>query len=289
MAAETNIQVKTDFLPARDIDFVGQFGNRIAGLTDILSVMNVVPLPVGSTVKTYKSSVTLAGGNVEPGDIIPLSKVKFEPDKTYELQWDKRRKAVTGEDIQTFGLATAVTRTDEKLLNELTKNLRNTLFTNLKTGTGTGTGEGLQKALAQAWANLEVAFEDEDATSVAFINPFDLADYLGKAQITMQTAFGMNYLQDFLGFDTVFVSNQVTKGTLYATVAENMVMYYAPVAGSDVAQAFSLTTEVDGFLGVKHFVEDKTFTYQTLAVSAMIWLAEKLDGVFKVTITAPSV
>lgn len=282
--AEDNLQLKADYLAAKDIDFAYRFEEKITGLQKMLSVMRVIPLPIGATVKTYKSTVTLAGGAVAEGEIIPLSKVSFEPDTTYELAWDKRRKAVPGEEIQRFGFETAVSQTDDKLFNELIKNLRTTLFTNMGTGTGVGTGVGLQGAMAQAWGNLNIAFEEQDFTSVAFVNPLDVADYLGQAQITMQKEFGMTYLENFMGFDVVFVSNNVTKGTIIATAAENMVMYYVPVAGSDVANAFDLVTGVKGFLGVKHFQDNITFTYQTLAVSAMLWLAEKLDGIFKITI-----
>ncbi|MFL8951099.1 hypothetical protein [Helcococcus kunzii] len=282
--AEENLQSKTDYLAAKDIDFAYRFEEKITGLEKMLSVMRVIPMPMGATVKTYKSSVTLAGGKVAEGEIIPLSKVKFEPDKTYELEWDKRRKSVPGEDIQRFGFKKAVAMTDDKLLNELTKNLRKTLFTNMKTGTGSATGVGLKGALAQGWAKLEIAYEDQDFVSVAFVNPLDVADYLGQAQITMQKEFGMTYLENFMGYDVVFVSNLVDKETVITTAAENMVMYYVPVAGSDVANAFDLITGVKGFLGVKHFQDNITFTYQTLVVSAMLWLAEKLDGIFKVTI-----
>ncbi|EHR33446.1 hypothetical protein HMPREF9709_01194 [Helcococcus kunzii ATCC 51366] len=283
--AEENLQSKTDYLAAKDIDFAYRFEEKITGLEKMLSVMRVIPMPMGATVKTYKSSVTLAGGKVAEGEVIPLSKVKFEPDKTYELEWDKRRKSVPGEHIQRYGFKKAVSMTDDKLLNELNKNLRNNLFTNMKTGTGTATGVGLKGALAQGWAQLEIAYEDQEFVSVAFVNPLDVADYLGQAQVNMQKEFGMTYLENFLGYDVVFISNSVDKSTVITTVAENMVMYYVPVAGSDVANAFDLITGVKGFLGVKHFQDNISFTYQTLAVSSMLWLAEKLDGIFKVTIT----
>ena len=290
MAAELNMQAKADFIAARNIDFIGQFGRKITGLQKILSVMQVIPLPVGSVVKTYKSTVTMAGGAVAEGDVIPLSKVAFEPDKTYELAWDKRRKSVPGEEIQRRGFEGAITATDEQIINEQVKAIRNTLFTNLKTGTGTGTGVGLQAALAQAWGKLETAYEEEDFTSVAFVNPADMAKYLGKASITMQKEFGMTYIKNFLGFDVIFITSQVDAGTLIATAAENMVIYHAPVNGSDVSQAFELSTDpAYDLVGVKHFVSDKDFTYQTLSVAAILWLAEKLDGIFKVTITDPAV
>lgn len=152
MPAEANIQVKENFLKAQDINFTYKFEEKITGLQKLLSAMRLTPMPAGATIKTKKSTnVTLAGGAVPEGEVIPLSKVQFVDGDSYELAWDKRRKPVPGEVIQRYGLATAVTMTDEALFNELIKNLRNTLYTNLKSGTGTATGVGFQGALAKIW------------------------------------------------------------------------------------------------------------------------------------------
>lgn len=61
----------------------------------------------------------------------------------------------------------------------------------------------LQAVLAASWGQLQVKFEDDAAEPVHFVNPLDIADYLKAANISVQTAFGMNYVQDFLGLGTV--------------------------------------------------------------------------------------
>ena len=71
-----------------------------------------------------------------------------------------------------------------------------------------------------------------------FMNPLDVADYLTKAQITLQTAFGMTYVENFLGLGTVIFDSKVPKGTIYATAKDNIVLYYIPVNGADLGEAF---------------------------------------------------
>jgi LPXTG-motif cell wall-anchored protein len=50
------------------------------------------------------------------------------------------------------------------------------------------------------------------------MNPLDVADYLATANITLQTAFGMTYVENFLGLGTVIFNSSVPKGKVYATI-----------------------------------------------------------------------
>ena len=77
-------------------------------------------------------------------------------------------------------------------------------------------GTDLQDTLAQCWGKLQVLFEDDTAQAVYFVNPEDIATYLGAAAITTQTAFGLNYIENFLGLGTVIITSRVTKGTTQA-------------------------------------------------------------------------
>ena len=54
-------------------------------------------------------------------------------------------------------------------------------------------------------------YEDEDATPVFFVSSDDVAEYLGSAQITMQTAFGWTYIENFLGLGTAIVTPALAK------------------------------------------------------------------------------
>ena len=122
---------------ALSIDYVEQFGKRLNSLFTLLGLHRVLPVPTGTVIKTYKSTVTLDDTVVAPGAVIPLSQVKVEDGDTYTIAWDKKRKAVPAEDIQKYGFERAILRTDEKLLNSIQKGIRDGLLANLATGTGT--------------------------------------------------------------------------------------------------------------------------------------------------------
>lgn len=282
-AAEPNL---TETLTkANSIDFAEQFGKQLGKLTELLGVQRKMAMNVGSTINTYTSSVTLDGTVVPKGDIIPLSEVKLEKGPVIELEWDKKRKAVAAEDIQTYGFEQALNRTDAALLRELQKGVRGKLIGQLKTGTGTATGAGLQAALANAWGGVQTAFEDDDVMTIAFVNTMDIADYLGKAQITIQSAFGLNYIENFLGVNVVVVSPLITAGTFYATAADNLVLAYANVAGGEIDKAFDFVTEETGLIGVTHDINKQRLTAETITFSGLVLFAERLDGVIKGSIT----
>lgn len=283
-AAEPNL---TETLSkAQSIDFANQFGKQVGKLVELLGVQRKIPLTAGSTINTYTSSVTLDGTVVPKGDIIPLSEVKLEPGTPISLEWDKKRKAVAAEDIQTYGYEQAINRTDNEMLRELQKELRGKLVAQLAKGTGTSTGAGLQAALANAWGGVQTAFEDDEVTTIAFVNTMDIADYLGTAQITVQSAFGLNYVENFLGVNVVVITNLITKGTFYATAADNLILAYASIAGGEINKAFDFVVEETGLIGVTHDINKQRLTAETVTLSGIVLFAERLDGVIKGSITA---
>lgn len=281
MAAE--IKLTTTFAKPYNIDFVNQFGQGLNTLIDILNVQRRIPMPVGSTIKTYKSSVTLDGEKVAKGDIIPLSEVKQEPADTIELEWAKHRKAVAAEDIQKYGKDQAISRTDDLLVRELQKDLRKKLFENLAKGTGKATGKGLQGALAQGWGSVQKVFEDDGAATIAFVNPMDIADYLENATVTIQNAFGLKYIEDFLGAGVVVISSLVPAKTVYTTAPDNLVLAYANMNNAELSM-FDFYVEETGVIGVSHDIQMNRLTAETITASAIALFAERLDGVIVVTI-----
>lgn len=286
--AELNLT--TQLTKAQSIDFVNTFGTQIEQLTKLLGVERKIPMTSGSTLKTYTSSVTLDDTEVEPGAVIPLSEVVMEEGDPVEIVWDKKRKAVPAEDIQKYGYEQAITRTDKALIRELQKELRKKLFAQIEAGTGEVSGVGLQGALAQAWGGVQKAFEDDEVRTIAFINTMDAADYLGTAQITVQSAFGLNYVENFLGADIVVITSLIDKGTLYATAADNLVLAYATVSSGELGQAFDFVTEETGLIGVTHDINKQRLTAETVTLNGMVLFAERLDGVIKATIEeAPEV
>lgn len=289
MAADPKLIKKTDLARVREIDFTLMFTESLRKLTEALGVTRKVAKQAGTVLKTYKATGTLEDGAVAEGDTIPLSKYTTEAVSYGEITLKKWRKATSAEAIIERGYDQAVGMTTERMLKDVQKSIRKDFFTFLGTGTGTATGAGLQAALAQTWGKLQTLFEDDDIQAVHFINPLDIADYLATATITTQTAFGMTYIEDFLGMGKVFMNSSVPKGTIYSTAQDNLVLYYVPVNGADLNEAFSFTSDETGYIGIHEEPDYTNMTASDTVVNGMTLFAERLDGVVKTTVTAASV
>ena len=287
---ETNLITVQQMAKVREVDFVHQFThNSLAKLIEVLGVTRKIPMMEGTTMYYYTTTGTLQSGAVPEGEIIPLSQYATTKTPIGEITLNKWRKAVSAEAIKKSGYDAAVGDTDAALLRDVQKGVRTNMFNFLNgtiTGSITATGVGLQKALAAGWGKLQVAFEDDTAASVFFVNPEDLADYLGGAQITMQTVFGMNYIEDFLGLGTVIASSRITKGTYIATAKQNIIVYYLTMNG-DVARAFDLTADELGFIGIKSgYQNEERAQIESLVMDGIQILVEYAGGVVKGSITA---
>lgn len=278
MAAEENLT--TDLGTALSIDFAERFNQQFNSLRDLLGVERVQPMAAGTLLKTYeRAEVDLAGGEVAPGDIIPLSEVRLVEGPTQELKWDKRRKAVTMEDIQKYGFEGAITRTDNALIREIQKGVRTKLLDQLATGTGVASGGNLQQVMAQNWAAVTTAFDEDEVQVISFMNPFDVADYLGDASITTQNAFGMNYVENFLNNRVVFMHGDIPQGTVYSTADQNLVAAYAQMSGGEIDKAFDFTTDNTGLIGVTHDINKQRLQSETITAYGLVLFAEVIDGV----------
>ena len=140
--------------------------------------------------------------------------------------------------------------------------------------------------LAAVWGKLQKVYEDEDFTPIYMVSSDDVAYYLGKAQVTMQTAFGFSYIENFLGLGTVLVSPALAKGTVYGTAKENINAVYAPASSGDVGVTLGLTADSTGLIGTKHYISNETGNPGTLVLSAIEFYLELLDGVIVGTIGA---
>lgn len=288
--AETNLITQAQMAKAREIDFVHRFTHgSLAKLVEALGVTRKVPMMEGTTLYVYTTSGTIQSGAVPEGEIIPLSQYQTTKTPVGEITLKKWRKAVSAEAIKKSGLEAAVVDTDAALLKDVQGGIRTQFFGLLNgtiTGSVTATGVGLQAALADAWGKLQVAFEDDTAEAVYFLNPADVAKYLGTAQVSMQTAFGMNYIENFLGLGTVILSSRITAGTFVATAKENLIMYYLTMSG-DIAQAFDLTADETGFIGIKSgYQNEERAQLESLVMDGIVFLVEYAAGVVKGTITS---
>ena len=288
--AETNLVKAQQMAKVREVDFVNQFThNSLNKLLEVLGVTRRIPMMEGTTMYVYTTTGTLQSGAVPEGEIIPLSQYSTAKTAVGEITLNKWRKAVSAEAIKKSGYAAAVNETDNALMRDVQKGVRTSFFSFLNgtiTGSVTATGVGLQAALADAWGKLQVAFEDDTAEAVYFVNPADIATYLAGAQISTQTVFGMNYVEDFLGLGTVIMSSRVTAGTFVATAKQNLILYFLTMNG-DVANAFELTADETGFVGIKSgYQNNERAQIESLVMSGIQLLVEYAGGVVKGTITA---
>ncbi|OUO92079.1 hypothetical protein B5F40_01730 [Gordonibacter sp. An230] len=290
MAADPNQMKAADFAKVSEIDFVTQFNKGIKVLQEILGITRKVEKVPGQVIKTYKVTGTLESGEVAEGETIPLSKYKTEVAGLFELTVKKWRKQTTLEAINDKGYEQAVTDTDDRMINDIQGGIRKDFFESMATGTGEASGEGLQGALAQTWGQLKVLFEDYDVADSDFlymVNPLDIAGYLEKKDVTVQTAFGMTYVESFLSLYNVLVHTGVPQGTVYGTAKGNLILYYANPRNADVAKAFDFTTDATGYVGVHHETTYDNLTTDTVAICGMALYAELIDRIVKGTIEDP--
>ena len=284
MAAETNTILKADVARVRAIDFNYQFTGSLRKMIEALGVTRKIAVQEGTTLKALKVTGTLQSGTVAEGELIPLSHYETVETPVGEAVLNKWRKGTTAEAIIKGGYEQAVGATTDQMLKDIQKTIRNAFFTFLATGTGTATGTGLQAAIANGWGNLQVLWEDDAVETVYFLNPLDVSAYLGTAQVTMQTAFGMNYIENFLGMGTVFLNSNVPQGKFYATAKENVVMYYINVSNGDIASTFKLITDETGYVGIREYPDEDHARVMDLVMSGVTFFPERLDGIVVGTI-----
>lgn len=287
--AETNVIKKAQIAKVRELDFAQLFGENVQNLIKMLGITRKIPVTAGTALKVLKVTGTLQSGTVAEGDIIPLSQYSTTWETVAEATLNKWRKATTAEAILKGGYDQAVNDTNKKMLLDIQKSIRTQFVTFLATGGATASGTGLQAALANAWGKMQVLFEDDAVQAVYFVNPMDVSAYLGSASITVQTAFGLNYIENFLGLGTVIMTGAISSGTFYATAAENIVAYYIDVAEANgLGDAFDFTTDAEtGFIGIHEDGNYQRMQEETIAISGITLFAERLDGVIVGTISNP--
>lgn len=285
-AAETNVTKTADLEPAISIDFTSRIAASLKQFMEVLGIPVMQSMAAGTIIKIYKATKVNNVQQVGEGETIPLTKIERKLAQTIELKLNKFRKAVTAESIQKVGYNNAVNTTDQKLVGEIQKGIKSDFFTLINGGTCKAQGANLQQACAKAWAKLQVLYEDTDVNAIYFVNPEDVGDYLGNANVTMQSAFGLSYIQDFLGMGTLVVQPKVAAGTVIATAKENLNGAYIPASG-DVASSFGMTADETGYVMMKHSTVDDNATLQTLLMSGVKFYPERLDGIVVSTIAEP--
>lgn len=291
MAATEGMIKKADLAKAREIDYVWKFVNDIRGLMLLLGTTRPIRVKSGTVLTAYVTTGELIdGSSVEEGATIPLSNFKTEVAFTKTAKINKYRKASSAESILKGGFDQAVIDTNKKALSEAHKAIKTALVSSLTPGSGTTSagGIGLQKTLANAAAKLAIKFEDTDFEPVHFVNPEDLGDYLGNAQISLQSKYGLKYLEDFLGLGMVIVMSGISKGTTVSTAKENIQAYFVDVnEDNGLGEAFEFTTDETGLVGVHSVADYSNLSYATTMIDGIDFFPERVDGIVLGTISNP--
>lgn len=271
---------------ARELDFVTRFGQNWEALRNILGVMRPIRKAPGTKLVAYTASVALESGAIDPGEVIPYSKATIVEAAKADVVIKKYAKAVPIEDVNKYGAAIAVEKSDDAFLTQLQNVVLGEFYTFLNTGTLTGSADTWQAALAKAQGEVlnKFATMQKDVTQiVGFANILDAYDYLGAANITVQTQFGLTYVKDFMGYSTLFLlpAAQIGRGDVIATPVENIDLYYIDPGDSEFAR-LGLNYTVQGETNLLGFHAQGNYTTavgESFALMGMKLWAEYLDGI----------
>lgn len=291
----TNVETMTsarDSLPnayvdvtARELDFVTRFGRNWTALSEILGIMRPVKKEAGTTLKSYTASVALESGTVNPGAVIPYSKATVTQVGYQDLTIKKYAKAVPVEDVDKYGVEVAVEKTDNAFLNELQGVVMGDFYTAL-TGDAyamTGAYGTFQMAVAMAIGKVIDKFKKmhKDISSVVvFVNTLDVYEYVGSANITIQNQFGIQYVKDFLGAQTMIISSEIERGKVVAVPSDNLVLYYADPSTEFTKLGLVYTTDGEtNLIGFHAQGNYNTAVGESFALMGMTLWFEYADGV----------
>ena len=218
--------------------------------------------------------------------MIPYSKATITQAAKGDLEIQKYAKAVPIEDVNKYGAAIAVEKSDDAFLTKLQNTVLTKFYNFLKTGTLTKTAETWQGALAKAQGEVlnKFASIQKDVTAVVgFANILDAYDYLGAADISVQTQFGLTYIKDFLGYSTLFLLPEsfIARGSVIATPVENIDLYYVDPSDSEFAKlGLDYTTQGEtNLIGFHAQGNYSTAVGESYALMGMALWAEYLDGI----------
>ena len=285
------VTLTTDFnVEARRNDFVTSFAQNWNALREIMGVTRPIRKQPGTVLKSYKATLTLEDGNVAEGAEIPLSKANVEEVAHADLTIKKYGKGITIEDVDKYGEEVAIELTDEAFKNELLGEIMGEFYAFALTGTLNPEGAtDFQMGVALAVGAVKDKFKKlhkDGSRVVVWVNTMDAYRYLGAANLSTQTAFGIEYVKGFMGAETLILSSEIAEGKIVATPVNNIVDYYADPSNSAFAR-MGLRYTVDSeapMLGFAIEGDYSTATGKNWAIMGHKLWAEYLDAIAVVTV-----
>lgn len=272
-------------ITARELDFVTRFGQNWDALREVLGIARPIKKQAGTTLKSYIASVDLEDGDVEPGNVIPYSKATVQQVGYADLSLQKYAKAVPVEDVDKYGVEVAVEKTDDAFLNELQTVVMDDFYDELTDDTHalTGAYSTFQMAVSMAIGKVKDKFKKMHkniSSVVVFVNTLDLYAYLGDASITVQNLFGLDYIKNFLGADTMIISSEIAQGKVVAVPSDNLVLYHVDPSTEFARLGLVYTTDgVTNLIGFHAQGNYGTAVGESFALMGMKLWFEYADGV----------
>lgn len=288
--AENKLTTMNDLGDIKSIDFVNKFSKNINDLLRLLGVTRRQELTNDLKIQTYKWTTEVDNTATAEGDTIPLSKVTRAKDQEYTVTWFKKRRAVSAEAIARHGASRAITEADTRLMREIQNGIKEEFLAYLKKTKTKAKGKGLQQALANSWGKLTTVNEFEGSPLVSFVNPIDVAEYLGNTPVASDASnvFGFTLLKNFLGMQNVIVMPSCPQGKIYTTAVENLVFAHLNVATGDLGGLFADFTDETGIIAVGRDRVLNNLTFESVFFGAHVLFAEIPDGVVEATIEPAS-
>ena len=292
--AQTGITKSTDIqVTARAVDFATRFALNWDHMREILGIMRPVRKEPGTYLRSKYAEVTLETSTPGEGEAVAYSQAIVKEKDYAKITLERYAKSVTDVAIEEHGFDVACEMTDEQFIFELQNNVYNRWIAYLKTGTLTEKVTTFQMALAKAQGKVRNKFKAMHRAItkiVGFCNILDVYDYLGAANIyNVENAFGLNYIKNFMGFDTLFLLSdaEIPQGMVLATPVENIVLYYVSPTDDDLRRS-SLVYQtapqgVTNYIGISIQPKYDTGERVTYAMLGMTLFSEYLDGIAKIT------
>lgn len=282
-------------LTAREKDFAMQFQKNWKLLQQIMNILRMVKKEDGATLSYY---TTKRIGEMQPqtqeGEATVSVKYEVVKAGTYELVLERHEKETSAQAVMTWGPELALAKTDRAFMDDLQYGIMDRFYGFLKLGTLTAARPTFVGALAAAKGSLinrAAALHLSVDEVVGFCGIMDLYNYLGEQQVTIQTAFGLQYIENFLGYRILFLlPDTILSGKCIATFMNNIICYYVD-PGDESLTKLGLMYTTDGetpFIGVHVEPDYKHGTGSIFAVLGLTLFAERIDLISNVDITKGS-
>lgn len=279
----------------RDIAFVSRFTKNYNGLLTLMGVTRKIQKQPGTVLKVKEASIELQSGAVAEGQDVTPSTASVTERIIGEMTLMKYAKETTAEAIIEHGYDDAVAMTDVAMIDAILMEIKSKYTAFIKTGTLTAVSTTFQDALAKARGlvlNKFGTMAKSVTEVVAFVNIMDFYAYLGAANISTQTQFGMTYIQNFMGYRTIFLLSdaELERDKIIALPVENIISYYLNPGVSDLARSGLIysTDGVANLIGIHTSGKYGNVTSRADAIYGLYLMAEYIDGIAVVTIATGS-